>query len=335
MQLLCIIANLSVKRSRCLSHPYRSNRRVTRRHHLSLTPIESIMAPFSNTIFAAILLPLLPFFTHAKIALTPTEEECLRQTGTLFEGNNELIAARHNYATAMQTEMTSSLTMTAKYPEDKLREYDALCSVNGGFLHTIKIDFFDCKLGNMQQDVELTLKNFANCLADTEACLNFDQENLLEEAWEDLGLHCELEEGPGDQPLNPNNGDDDAPIVMDDDLAHKEEKAAAEGADDMDKAEKASEYVPKEEQGKRKKKGGAGKFFRNVLLLGIIGTAGYIVYDRKFNSRRLPWGGVTTSRFQQRGGEGPTGFVSNYQMLSGDDEINFASGEHELQLQQV
>jgi hypothetical protein len=293
-------------------------------------------APFHYNLMAMLMtLLLLSALTEAKISLTPTEEECLKQTGNLFAGNNELIAARHNYATSMKTEMTSSLTMTAKYPDDKLREYDAVCGVNGGFLHTIKIDFFDCKLGNMQKDVELTLKNFANCLADSEECMNFDQENLLEEAWEDLGLHCELEEGPGGQPLDPLARDDDAAIVVDDDLAHKEEKAASEGADDVDRTEKASEYISKEEQGKRKKKkGGAGKFFRNVLLLGIVGTAGYMIYDRKFNSRRLPWGGVTTSRFQQRG-EGPTGFVSNYHMLSGDDEINFATGEHELQLRQV
>ncbi|KAL3906249.1 MAG: hypothetical protein SGILL_009346, partial [Bacillariaceae sp.] len=270
---------------------------------------------------------------QGKIDLTATEEQCLRQTGELFENNNELIAARHNYATAMQTEMTSSLTMTASYPQDKLDSYYNVCSVNRGKVHSIKIDFFDCKLGNMQKDVELTLKNFANCLADTTECVGFDQEKLLEEAWDELGLHCELEEGPGgDVPVVPYTPGSDDAVLLDDDLAHKEEKAAAEGADDVDRTEKASEYIPKEEEGKaKKKKGGAGKFFTNLLILGIIGAAGYVVWDRKYNSRRLPWGGVSTARFQGPVG-GPSGFVSDYHMISGEDTVNFAAGEHELQL---
>jgi hypothetical protein len=294
------------------------------------------MAPIRSPVLAAAFLLVAPILVNAKINLTPAEQRCLEDTGKLFEGNDALIAARHDYATSMDTEMTSQLTMTAKYPEEQLRNYEKLCRSNGGTLHTIKIDFFDCKLGNFDQDVELTLKNFANCLASVEECEYFDQENLLEEAWEELGLHCELEdEGPGDVPYDPRARDDDQPIIMDDDLAHQEEKAAAEGADDMDRAEKNSEYIPKEMQGKnKKKKSGGSRFFTFILTVGIVGGVGYVIYDRKFNSRRLPWGGVSTSRFQSRGGGLQNGFVSDYHMLSGEEEMNFGmgGGNHELQL---
>lgn len=275
-----------------------------------------------------------PCLVNAKINLTPTEQFCLEKTGTLFEGNNELIASRHNYATSMQTEMTSQLTMTAKYPEDQIRDYERVCRSSGGVLHTIKIDFFDCKLAKINQEVELTLKNFANCFADVEECAYFDQENLLEEAWDALGLHCELEDVPGGT-LDPRGRDDDEPILMDDDLAHQESKAAAEGADDLDRAEKNSEYVPKEDAAQGKKKKSGGRRFFNFLLVCIVGGVGYVIYDKKFHSRHLPWGGVTTSRFQQHGGGAQTGFVSNYHMLSGEEEtMNFGmgGGEHELQL---
>jgi hypothetical protein len=281
-------------------------------------------------VVAAVL--LLSSFAQAGISLTPTEKLCLEQTGVLFKDNNELIAARHNYATSMETEMTTRTTMTAKYPENKLREYEKVCSSNGGALLTIKIDFFDCRLGNIKTDVELTLKNFANCLANTDECLKFDQENLLEEAWEELGLHCEEEDGPGGVPYDPSRTEnDDKPVVLDDDLARKEEKATAGGADDMDRTEKASEYVPKEELGKKKKKSGMS-FFSFILMVGFIGAVGYVVYVRKVRSRRLPWGGVTTSRFQSLGGGGGNGFVSDYHMVLGEEEFNFGVGDHELQL---
>jgi hypothetical protein len=281
-----------------------------------------ILSPFLVSVLMSV--PL--FFVEAKIILSPPEQNCLEQTGTWFEGNKELTDARYSYATSMVTEMTSSLTMTANYPEDKLREYEKVCRDYGGVLHTIKIDFFDCKLSNLDKDVELTLRNFANCLANVEACESFNQENLLEEAWDELGLHCELENvEPGFE------GTDDKPLVMDDDLAHKEEKAAAEGADDFDRAEKNAEYIPKEQQGKTKKSGGS-RFFTVILTAGIMGGVVYFVYVRKFKSRRLPWGGVTTSRFQSREVGGQNGFLSDYHMLSADDEVNFMGGGHELQL---
>ena len=286
---------------------------------------------------------------NGSFVVTQKEKQCLESTGELFKDNNELIAARHNYATSMDTEMTSQLTMTAKYPDDKLKEYEKLCYANNGILHVIKIDFFDCKLGNVQKDVELTLKNFANCLADTEECAEFNQENLLEEAWEDLGLHCEVEDAPTN-PATPRDNDDkpdhadpkDLPYNVDDDLAREEEKAAAGGADEMDKKEKAAEYTPKEEAGKKqKKKRSAGrKFFRFVTFVGIVGAIGYVVYDRRYGRfgggryPRLPFGGVATgSRFQTgMGGGGDSGFVSNYNLLSAEEELNFGAGDHELQL---
>jgi hypothetical protein len=279
--------------------------------------------------------------------VTPEEKRCLESTGELFKNNDKLIAARHNYATSMNTEMTSQLTMTAKYPDDKLKEYEKICYENNGILHVIKIDFFDCKLGNnLQNDVELTLKNFANCLADTEECAEFDQENLLEEAWEDLGLHCEVEDAPtnpatptdNEKPDNTDPGD--LPYNVDDDLAREEEKAAAGGADEMEKKEKAAEYTPKEQASKQEKKRSAGsRFFRFVTFVGIVGAIGYVVYDRRrygrFGGRypQLPFGGVATgSRFQRGMGGGDSGFVSNYNLLSGEDELNFGAGDHELQL---
>mmetsp|Transcript_3901 Transcript_3901/g.6911 ORF Transcript_3901/g.6911 Transcript_3901/m.6911 type:complete len:336 (+) Transcript_3901:45-1052(+) len=278
----------------------------------------------------------------AAIVVTQQERNCLKQTGELFENNNELIAARHNYAVSMQTQMTSSMTMTAVYPDDKLKDYENMCTSNKGKLHVIKIDFFDCKLGNVQKDVELTLKNFANCLADTDDCAAFDQENLLEEAWEEMGLHCETEEAPSSSSSsssssstntnedNNNNNNDNRP-PMDDDLAREEEKAAAGGTEELDKTEKGAEYIPKEQAGKKKKSGGS-RFFSFLVVVGMIGAAAYVVQNRRLNGRRLPWGGITTSRFQGHGG-GNTGFVSHYNLLSSaDEELNFGAGDHELQL---
>jgi hypothetical protein len=248
------------------------------------------MAPLcSPFLVTAVLLVVPSFLVQAKINFTPLEEMCLERTGKLFEGNKELGDFRSSYAKSLETKMTSELTMTAIYPEEMLRDYERLCRANGGVLHKIKIDFFDCKLA--KQEVELTLKNFANCLASVEECKNFDQENLLEEAWDALGLHCELEEI---------------------------------------EEEKKSEYIPKEQQGKTKSVG--SRFFLFILIAGIVGGVVYFVYHRKFKSRRLPWGGVTTSRFQSREGGGSTGFVSHYHMLSGEDEVNFMRGSHELQL---
>ncbi|KAG7342306.1 hypothetical protein IV203_007399 [Nitzschia inconspicua] len=296
------------------------------------------MAPIRSPFLATAFLIFSPFPVQSKINLTPTEHRCLEQTGTLFEGNEELIAARHNYATSMETEMTSLLTMTAKYPEDKLRNYEKYCRASGGVLHTIKIDFFDCKLRtpslNTGSDVELTLKNFANCLSDTEECSYFNQEGLLEAAWEELGLHCDLEEGPGGVPFVPKESeDDDTPdSLVDDDLAKQEEKATSEGTDQLDRAEKNSEYIPKEAQGK-KKKSGASRFFTFVLTMSIVGGVVYAIYIRKVKTRRLPWGGVTTSRFQTGGTGVQSGFVSDYHMISGEEEMNFGmGGSHELQL---
>jgi hypothetical protein len=248
----------------------------------------------------------------------------LEETGKLFEKNEKLIAARHNFATSMEMDMTSMSTMTAKYPDDMLAEYDEACTSDGGTMHMIKIDFFDCTLKKMKREVELTLKNFANCLATVNECASFDQENLLEEAWEEMGLHCELEDAP-----TQGKKDDDgkAAQVVDDDLAKEEEKDAAGGADEVDKAEKAAEYKPKEEQGKKKKK--RGSHFSFFFFLCLVGGAAYYIYDRRRRGQRLPWGGVTTSRFQSQGP--PMMFQTNYNLLSAEEEFNFDSG-NQLQL---
>merc|ERR1712086_696155 len=92
-------------------------------------------------------------------------------------------------------DMTSSQKMYAKYPEDQVKSYDDICTKSGGKLHIIKIDFFDCLLLGTTEDVELTLKNFANCMADVEECEGFGQEHLLQEAWRELGLNCSRNAG--------------------------------------------------------------------------------------------------------------------------------------------
>jgi hypothetical protein len=224
---------------------------------------------------------------------------------------------------AMEMDMTSSQKMYAKYPEDKLNSYDKYCNQAGGVLHVIKLDFFDCILRGSNEDIELTLKNFANCMADVEECEGFGQEHLLQEAWAELGLNCILEEGETKKDP-PKSQDDDA--YDDDSYNDKEEKmkkekeAAAEGADELDKKEKTSDYIPKEQQGKKEKKGGFMKF---VLLVSVCG-AGFFVFDRNRRglpielppalSSRLPFSGP--SRFARRA---QPGLVSDYNLLSGNE----------------
>jgi hypothetical protein len=267
-------------------------------------------------------------FVTAEIALTDMEEKCLRYTGQLFEGNDKLIAARHNFATAMQMERTTLKTMTAKYTDNDLATFTTACTSEGGTIHSIKIDFFDCTLKKMNKEVELTLKNFANCLAAVDECASFNQENLLEEAWEVLGLHCELEASPT-YPSTPNDDSivptgKNNPVVLDDDLARQEERDAANGADAVDKVEKAAEYTPKEEQGKQKRKRKGGRRFSLFLFVCLLGAAAYYIYNRRLRAQRLPWGGVTTSRFQSQGP--PMMFHTNYNLVSGDEEFNFDAG---------
>merc|ERR1711897_25229 len=142
----------------------------------------------------------------------------------------DLLTARQEFSSSMDMQMTSKQKMVASYPADKVKNYDSYCSKNGGKLHLIKIDFFDCLLLGTTDDIELTLKNFANCMADVEECEGFGQEHLLQEAWRELGLNCILEEE--ETKKDPPNGDDSNNDNSD--IAKKEEKAAAEGADDVD-----------------------------------------------------------------------------------------------------
>jgi hypothetical protein len=256
------------------------------------------------------------------IVITMKEEQCLEQTGRLFVGaNDDLIIARQEFTAAMEMEMTSDEKMYAKYPEDKLKNYEVYCSKYGGKMHIIKIDFFDCILRGSPTDIELTLKNFANCMAKIEECEGFGQEHLLQEAWGELGLDCilEEEETKKDPPKSNDNN-------VDDDIAKKEKEAAAGGADDVDREEKNTEYVPKEDQdrtGKKKKKEGG---LLNFVLFASLCGMGYFVFDRKrrglpielpeWMSSRLPFGGASGSRFARRP---QTGFVSDYNLLSAED----------------
>lgn len=252
------------------------------------------------------------------IVITDKEEKCLEKTGKFFESADEnLLTARQEFSSAMEMTMTSAEKMKATYPQEQLTSYDAYCSGNGGKIHIIKIDFFDCILLGAATEIELTLKNFANCLADVEECEGFSQEHLLQEAWKELGLACVLEEEETKKDPPFPNGNNNKP---DDDIAEKEEEAAAEGADDIDKQEKQAEYIPKEEQdknGNRKKKGG----FLKLILFLSVGSVGYYVFDRHRRglpieiphaiSSRLPFRGP--SRFAR---PAQTGFVSDYNLLS-------------------
>lgn len=274
------------------------------------------------------------------IIITQREKVCLEETGKLFQtGGVELLAAKNEFQIAIDMDMTSSEKMYAKYPQDRLRTYETYCAKFGGSMHVIYIDFFDCIMKGSQTDVELTLKNFANCMATVPECEHFNQEHILQEAWDELGLHCELEEE--EQKTDPPKSDDDA-YEMDDDFTKKEKEAAAEGEDDAEKKEENSEYVPKEDQGKggkRKKKGGFMKF---VLFMSLCGV-GYFVYDRNRRglpielpyaiSSRLPFGGSAPSRFARRP---QTGFVSDYHMIVGEEEntLQFSTNLPEQQQQQ-
>lgn len=272
---------------------------------------------------------------NGAIVITETEKICLEETGKLFQtGGMDLVTAKNEFQVAIEMDMTSSQKMYAKYPQEQLRTYETYCLKYGGKMHVIYIDFFDCLMKGSTTDVELTLKNFANCMADVPECENFNQENILEEAWDELGLHCVLEDE--ETKKDPPSGGGD---VIDDDVAKKEKEAAAEGEDDVEKKEENSEYVPKEEQGKdgkRKKKGGFIKF---VLFMSLCGV-GYFVFDRHRRgmpielpyalSSRLPFGGSAPSRFARRP---QPGFVSDYHMISGEEEntLHFSTNLPEQQ----
>lgn len=291
----------------------------------------SIKNNFFGTATAALLVFFIAILSqpqhntaHGSIVITFKEEQCLEKTGKIFKNaGKDLLQAQHEFSTALKMDMTSEEKMYAAYPKDKIKGYDALCSKYGGKLHVIKIDFFDCVLRGATDDVELTLKNFANCMADDEDCEGFNQEHLIEEAWGELGLNCELEEEETKKDP-PKKG------KVDNDTTKKEKEAAAKGTDEVEREEKKSEYIPKEEQnksGNRKKSGGFMKF---VLFCSVCG-AGYFVFDRNRRGLpielpfglRLPFGGVTTSRFQ---GRPQTGFVSDYNLLSGEESsLQFSS----------
>lgn len=232
------------------------------------------------------------------------------------------MTAKDEFQVAIDMEMTSSEKMYAKYPSDRLKTYETYCAKFGGTMHIIYIDFFDCQMKGSASDVELTLKNFANCMATVEECEHFNQEHILQEAWDELGLHCVLEEEETKKDPPKGGGD-----VIDDDVAKKEKEAAAEGEDEVEKKEENSEYVPKEEMGKdgkRKKK--KGSFMKFVLFVSLCGV-GYFVYDRNRRglpielpyaiSSRLPFGRSAPSRFERRP---QPGFVSDYHMISGEEE---------------
>jgi hypothetical protein len=291
-----------------------------------------------TTIFFLIAVVLLSQLhtIEADIIISLKEEQCLEKTGEMFEhADKDLLDARHDFASSMEMNMTSKQKMYAKYPEDKLKRYDDACTKYGGMLHTIKLDFFDCTMKGSTEDIELTVKNFANCMADVVECKDFGQEHLLQEAWEELGLHCELEEEETKKDPSSSDKKSDA----NSDIAKKEKEAAAKGADDVDKEEKKSEYIPKEgksSSSSTKKKHGFMKF---VLFVSVCGV-GYFIFDRRRRglsipylptwaggTSSLPFGGVNTSRFQGA----QTGFVSNYNLLSAEDEVNY-NINNELQL---
>lgn len=256
---------------------------------------------------------------HGSIVITIKEEQCLEKTGLLFEGADEdLLIARQEFTEAIDMKMTSDDKMLASYADEILKNYEAYCSKYRGKMHTIKIDFFDCILRGSPKDIELTLKNFGNCMADVEECEGFGQEHLLQEAWGELGLNCILEDK--ETKKNPSNKDDN----IDDDIAKKEKEAAAGGTDDVDKKEKEAEYVPKDGKKKKKKSGGFMKF---VLFTSVCGM-GYFVFDRKRRglpielpegmSSRIPFGrGASVSRFDRRP---QPGFVSDYNLLSATED---------------
>mmetsp|Transcript_37093 Transcript_37093/g.41777 ORF Transcript_37093/g.41777 Transcript_37093/m.41777 type:complete len:340 (-) Transcript_37093:224-1243(-) len=326
-----------------------------KKHIISTTATATATATIStNTLMyflIALVLSLSQFHTvHGSIIISFKEEQCLEKTGTIFEGaDKDLLDARHDFSSSMEMDMTSRQKMYAKYPEEKMKRYDTACTKNGGMLHTIKLDFFDCTLRGSNDDIELTLKNFANCMANVDECKDFGQEHLLQEAWEELGLHCALEDGETkkDPPASDNNNDDDKKKdTTNDDIAKKEKEAAAKGADDVEKEEKKSEYIPKEEAGKKSssspKKKRFGGFMKFILFVSVCGV-GYFVFDRRrrglplniqlppwAGGASLPFGGVTTSRFQERE-PAPTGYVSNYNLLSGEEEIDY-NVNNELQL---
>lgn len=307
-------------------------------------PIPTNSDNIFGTTATTLLLLILTVVSHLQsvggaIIITYKEEQCLEKTGKLFNGaEQDLLIARHDFSSAMEMEMTSKQKMSAKYPEEKLKKYDTACTKYGGKLHSIKIDFFDCTLRGSNEDIELTLKNFANCMADVDECVGFGQEHLLQEAWEELGLHCSLEdeETKKDPPKNNDDG-------IDDDLAKREKEAAAGGTEEVEKEEKKAEYVPKEKAGKKQYKKRGGGFMKFILFASVCGAI-YFVYDRRRQGlpiqlptwvSSLPFvGGISmsASRFQRRDPVQVGGLASNYNLLSGEDETINYNVNNELQL---
>lgn len=289
---------------------------------MSVISKKSILGTASTALLlflVAILSQVLYHPVVGVIIISEKEEKCLEKTGKLFEAADEdLLTARQEFTAAMQMDMTSKDKMYAKYPEDKVKNYDTYCSKNGGRLHVIKMDFFDCLLLGTKDDIELTLKNFANCMADVDECKGFGQEHLLQEAWKELGLNCVLEEE--ETKKDPPKGNDND---VNDDIAKKEEEAAAKGADDYEKEEKKSEYVSKEELGKNGKKKKKGGFMNFVLFLSVCG-AGYFVFDRKRRGLPIELPPALASRLNLSGPSRfarrpQSGFVSDYNLLSAED----------------
>jgi len=272
--------------------------------------------------FVTILSQVEHHSVYGSIVISYKEEQCLEKTGKLFEdADRDLLEARASFTAAMDMDMTSKQKMYAKYPEDELQNYLTYCQKYGGKLHVIKLDFFDCILQGSKDDIELTLKNFANCMADVDDCEGFGQEHLLQEAWAELGLACSLEDE--ETKKDPPKGE----VYPDEDSAKKEKEAAAKGADDVDREEKKSEYVPKEDQDKKgNKKKKKGRFMKFVIFMSVC-SAGYFVFDRRRRglpielpfglSSRLPFGGASASGYAMRP---QSGFASDYNLLSAHED---------------
>mmetsp|Transcript_16357 Transcript_16357/g.35567 ORF Transcript_16357/g.35567 Transcript_16357/m.35567 type:complete len:997 (+) Transcript_16357:154-3144(+) len=148
--------------------------------------------------------------------LTQADMMCMQDSEAMSKKHPELQDAIRAFGKTMSVNMDNVKDMELGFSEMDVEKLKSVCQDSSidGYFTLVKEDEFVCDMMSVQGD--LKVKNVANCVANTDACKEFNPLLLMENVWKSMGIKCR-EKTESDKVDSNNDNDNDNDYDNDDD----------------------------------------------------------------------------------------------------------------------
>ncbi len=122
------------------------------------------------------------------LGLSESDQQCMTDSLAMSMEHPELEQAVEEYSNSIDVTTNSATEMDVAFSDEFADTLKLVCGDIDAYFSVIEEQDFVCDM--MSVEVNLQIRNIANCLAGTDECKSMNPLLLLEDLWKSLGLTC-------------------------------------------------------------------------------------------------------------------------------------------------